>query len=249
MSGDYKYFDHLILPQEIRELLIRLETGGIISPVIYGGSIRDSITNYKKIHDYDIRCAGIDDPSLQEIIKNLVDTAPKETALIEIPIPEQISNYFFGKLGIRLEKGLLIENSVKFLGDFVDRNSSNIPPIDICITRSSFLSTTANIRREIFDNTTAALNSASAGTDGCIYAHKYFEKDALNNIFRPNPKEPRFGLYTYQNYLILKKKIPDLRFKHNLYTGLRIRLEELSPKLFYLLRSFYRSVKKITGKN
>ena len=247
MFNDYRYFDNLLLPQEIRELLIRLKNGGMISPVIYGGSIRDSITNYKKIHDYDIRCAGIDEPSIQKSIKDLLDKAPTETALIETPVPEQIKNYFIKKMGIRLTEGVLIEDSVKLLGDFVN-NSGNIPPIDICITRRSYAATTPRIRREVFDTATAALNSASAGPDGCIYAHRYFEKDAQYNIFRPNPKAPRFGLYTYQNYLTLKKTLPDLKFKHNLFTGLRIHSEELFPKLFYSLRFCYRAVKKVIRK-
>lgn len=245
MLDNYKHFNHLILPLEIREILIRLENGGVISPVIYGGSIRDSITNYKKINDYDIRCAGIDEPSIQKIIKNILDSAPTETALIKIQIPQKLYDYFISKLGIKLTKGVLIEDSVKLLGNFITNNTNNIPPIDICITRSSYLSTIPRIRRETFDKSTAALNSASAGSDGCIYAHKYFEKDARNNIFRPNPKEARFGLYTYQNYLKLKETLPELTFKHNLYTGLRIRSEEYFPKLFYFFRFCFRSIKKI----
>ena len=130
MFNDYKRLDHLRLPQEVRKLLIRLEYGGIISPVIYGGAIRDLITKYKKINDYDVYCAGIEESSKQQIIKNLLDTAPTKTSLIKILIPEDIESYFINKLGIKLTKGMLIQNSIKFLGNFVDNDSSNIPPID-----------------------------------------------------------------------------------------------------------------------
>ncbi len=235
MLHKYKNLD-LTLPKKLQDVLLHLENRGMTSPVLFGGAIRDSLTGYKSINDYDIRFAGLKDAKAQELLEKLLNSLPANTeAEVKTDLPSGLQKYFYDQLGIITVSASLRSDSVKLTGVFSNA-TKDTPYLDIGITKASLAASADSIKRQVLDQSTATLSTAASGSDGRLFGHRRFELDALNKKFRSAHLGLLSPINTRPYYERLKTEIPDLEFIETLQILAYDFLKSNHPSLFSALK-------------
>lgn len=245
MAEKYKLFEHLKLPEEYRQVLLRLENGGLISPVLFGGAIRDSLTGYKPVNDFDIRFAGAQDPSVHKVLKGLLEISVEQERT-RIQPPQLIKEYFSKKFGIDIQECVLWPGKFNLKGVFSGA-SEDAPSIDLSFSRVSC----ERSREELLAETVSkahglSMCSVAAASDGRIMGHRMFEQDAIGKVFRPEASlRNNFGVRERSYYERLREKIPGLTFKENPATLTYHFLENNAPNVLNVIRFMFKGARSL----
>ncbi len=235
MLKKFQNLESITLPEELRQVLVRLENGGMISPILFGGAIRDTVTGYKPVNDYDLRIAGFENKQIQTLTESLLQTAPTDQeGPRPIIIPDSFKKYFLDQFGIRITGGELRPDSLKIKGMFAE--SAWGPSIDLGITKQSLHASSETIKQNMAKKADATLVAVAVDPQGQVYGHKNFEQDALNNEFRIVSELNLSTIHTRVYYERLKEKLPDLRFNETPLTITHGFLKNSTPSVFNLLK-------------
>jgi hypothetical protein len=252
LFGKYVPLDTIIVPAGFLEKLRELEARGMMSPVLYGGALRDNITGHKSPADLDIQCAGVIDPDIQNKISILLANAPKKypANASDYPIPDleltsDIKTYFNDHLGIELRVIRYQKDKIKLCGLFHNA-VEGVRDIDLSITRSSFGKSAGLIRELVLDDSDITASAIALTPDGQLCGHKLFEADARSNVFRP---QKRMNYQDTAEYFEkMRAYFPDITFRHSTVSIAHQILRQNAPVIFKALKALRNHVMDIRRK-
>jgi hypothetical protein len=181
------------------ELLRTLERIGVLSPLLFGGALRDDYLR-QKCHlrvpttDYDVR-AGIDVPLILKGAKNSAAATKNFKAYFEKAFPGHV---VVSDAQINVRNGHFTSGFFTFIHEGRE--------ISLQLDNSE-------IRLPLEDRVCGLAPLCYIGMDsfGRVLAHEKFERDAHDLIFGPvTPSDKK----AQQKFLILQKKMASLRWSH-----------------------------------